>query len=96
VFIDRLKFASIADEKVIRVFEAPRSFVEVLEHLKVSNFSDEEVRLQIRTKTEARLITFLFFIAYPSGGGQRSGSGSLKQSGWRRYGDHFQRAPVFL
>jgi hypothetical protein len=51
VFIDRLKFASIADEKVIRVFEAPRSFVEVLEHLKVSNFSDEEVRLHIRTKT---------------------------------------------
>ncbi|RXW25233.1 hypothetical protein EST38_g579 [Candolleomyces aberdarensis] len=42
VFIDRLKFASIADEKVLRVFEAPRSFVEVLEHLKVSNFSNEE------------------------------------------------------
>ena len=47
VFIDRLKFASIADEKVLRVFEAPRSFVEVLEHLKVSNFSNEEVRLRI-------------------------------------------------
>ncbi|KAF5331613.1 hypothetical protein D9611_007734 [Ephemerocybe angulata] len=42
VFIDSLKFASIADEKVVRVFEAPRSFVEVLENLKVSQFSEEQ------------------------------------------------------
>lgn len=45
VFIDPLKFASIADEKVVRVFEAPRSFLDVLENLKVAQFSAAEVRL---------------------------------------------------
>ncbi|EAU84731.2 elongator complex protein 2 [Coprinopsis cinerea okayama7 len=43
VFITDLKFASIADEKVVRVFEAPRSFVETLETLRVSKFSEAEV-----------------------------------------------------
>ncbi|TEB30200.1 WD40 repeat-like protein [Coprinellus micaceus] len=41
-FIDPLKFVSIADEKVVRVFEAPRSFVDMLESLKVSWFSEEQ------------------------------------------------------
>jgi len=43
VFIDPLKFASIADEKVVRVFEAPRNFVELAEKLGVSQFADKEV-----------------------------------------------------
>ncbi|KAF8165405.1 WD40 repeat-like protein [Crassisporium funariophilum] len=41
-FIDPLKFASIADEKVIRVFEAPRGFVELAEKLGVAHFAEEE------------------------------------------------------
>ncbi|KAF8974286.1 WD40-repeat-containing domain protein [Flammula alnicola] len=42
VFIDSLKFASIADEKVLRVFEAPRTFVELAEKLGVAQFAEEE------------------------------------------------------
>ncbi|TFK28799.1 elongator complex protein 2 [Coprinopsis marcescibilis] len=42
VFISDLKFASIADEKVVRVFEAPRTFVESLEKLEVSSFPEAE------------------------------------------------------
>lgn len=42
-FIDPLKFVSIADEKVARVFEAPRGFVHLAEALGVSKFSDDEV-----------------------------------------------------
>jgi elongator complex protein 2 len=44
VFIDSLKFVSIADEKVARVFEAPQSFVNSAENLRVAIFSAEEVR----------------------------------------------------
>jgi len=43
VFIDKLKFASIADEKVVRIFEAPRNFVELAGKLGVAQFADEEV-----------------------------------------------------
>lgn len=43
VFIDPLKFASIADEKVLRVFEAPQTFVHLAEKLGVAKFSEEEV-----------------------------------------------------
>lgn len=43
VFIDKLKFASIADEKVVRIFEAPRNFMELAGKLGVAQFADEEV-----------------------------------------------------
>ncbi len=43
VFINSLKFVSIADEKVARIFEAPRGFVDSVESLRVATFSDEEV-----------------------------------------------------
>ena len=43
VFINPLKFASIADEKVVRVFEAPRGFVELTTKLRVAQFGEEEV-----------------------------------------------------
>ncbi|KAE9410421.1 WD40 repeat-like protein [Gymnopus androsaceus JB14] len=42
VFLEELKFASIADEKVIRIFEAPRRFVDLMETLNVSQFSENE------------------------------------------------------
>lgn len=42
VFVNPLKFVSIADEKVARVFEAPLSFVDSLENLHVARFSEEE------------------------------------------------------
>jgi hypothetical protein len=42
-FIDPLKFVSIADEKVARVFEAPRGFVQLAQDLGISKFSDDEV-----------------------------------------------------
>ncbi|PBL02467.1 WD40 repeat-like protein [Armillaria gallica] len=41
-FLDNLKFVSIADEKVARVFEAPRSFIDVVEALDVAHFSDAD------------------------------------------------------
>ena len=37
-FLDNLKFVSIADEKVARVFEAPQRFVSTLETLQVCHF----------------------------------------------------------
>ena len=43
VFVDSLKFASIADEKVIRIFDAPRGFVELSEKLGVARFEEEKV-----------------------------------------------------
>lgn len=42
-FLSALSFVSIADEKVIRVFEAPKSFVDTLDGLGIVNFSDTEV-----------------------------------------------------
>ncbi|KAJ7507735.1 WD40-repeat-containing domain protein [Mycena galericulata] len=41
-FLGPLKFASIADEKVARVFEAPRGFVDLTERLGVANFTEEQ------------------------------------------------------
>jgi elongator complex protein 2 len=43
VFIDSLKFASLADEKVMRIFDAPRGFVELGEKLGVAHFAEEKV-----------------------------------------------------
>ncbi|KAI5832480.1 WD40 repeat-like protein [Schizophyllum commune Tattone D] len=43
IFLDRLRYASIADEKVTRVFDAPRSFVESAERLGVATFDAAEV-----------------------------------------------------
>ena len=43
VFLNALKFVSIADEKVVRVFEAPRTFVTLVENLGIENFAPEEV-----------------------------------------------------
>ncbi|KAI0773874.1 WD40 repeat-like protein [Fomes fomentarius] len=44
-FLDALRFVSIADEKVVRVFEAPREFVEVVNNLHVTQLdSGEEAR----------------------------------------------------
>lgn len=45
VFLDPLKFMSIADEKVVRVFEAPRNFVQLAKTLDVAYFSESEVGL---------------------------------------------------
>ncbi len=42
-FLDPLKFVSIADEKVARVFEAPREFVDTVQHLHVAEFSTDVV-----------------------------------------------------
>ncbi|KAL6306683.1 WD40 repeat-like protein [Sparassis latifolia] len=41
-FIDALRFVSIADEKVARVFEAPREFVDVINNLGTAHFGVEE------------------------------------------------------
>lgn len=43
VFLDALKFVSIADEKVIRVFEAPQNFVQLAKTLGVADFTENEV-----------------------------------------------------
>jgi hypothetical protein len=42
-FLDPLKFISIADEKVARVFEAPRGFIHVINGLGVTELAAEEV-----------------------------------------------------
>jgi len=47
VFIDPLKFASIADEKVMRIFDAPRGFVELSQKLGVAHFAEEKLKRPI-------------------------------------------------
>ena len=42
-FIDALKFVSIADEKVARVFEAPKAFVQLSKNLQVAGIDVDEV-----------------------------------------------------
>ncbi|THV08623.1 WD40 repeat-like protein [Dendrothele bispora CBS 962.96] len=41
-FFSDTKFASIADEKVVRVFEAPRRFIDLAENLGVAQFPETE------------------------------------------------------
>jgi hypothetical protein len=41
-FLDDLKFVSIGDEKVARVFEAPRGFVDTVEALQIFSFAQDE------------------------------------------------------
>ncbi|KZP32865.1 WD40 repeat-like protein [Athelia psychrophila] len=41
-FLDALKFVSIADEKVARVFEAPRGFIHVVNGLKIAELQSDE------------------------------------------------------
>ncbi|KAH8830798.1 WD40-repeat-containing domain protein [Flagelloscypha sp. PMI_526] len=41
-FLDDLRFVSIGDEKVARVFEAPRGFVDTVEALQIFSFTQEE------------------------------------------------------
>lgn len=43
-FVDALRFVSIADEKVTRVFDAPVGFINVIEGLGVEKFTSDEVR----------------------------------------------------
>ena len=69
MFIDSLKFVSIADEKVARVFEAPQSFVDSAEKLGVAKFSAEEVR---GTYVDVRGINITIPLAYSSGGSKCS------------------------
>lgn len=38
-FLSATKFVSIADEKVSRVFEAPREFVETVDKLRIANIA---------------------------------------------------------
>lgn len=42
-FLDALKFVSIADEKVTRVFEAPKAFVQLVKNLQVAGIDVDEV-----------------------------------------------------
>jgi hypothetical protein len=42
-FLDALKFVSIADEKVARVFEAPRGFVRIIKGIGISELTSDEV-----------------------------------------------------
>lgn len=41
--MDALKFVSIADEKVVRVFEAPEAFVQLTRNLQVAEIDADEV-----------------------------------------------------
>lgn len=42
-FLDTLKFVSIADEKVVRVFEAPKAFVQLAKNLQIMDTDADEV-----------------------------------------------------
>lgn len=42
-FLDALRFVSIADEKVARVFEAPKAFVQLAKKLQVAGIDADEV-----------------------------------------------------
>lgn len=42
-FLDALKFVSVADEKVARIFEAPGAFVHLVNTLQVAKLDVDEV-----------------------------------------------------
>lgn len=46
-FLDPLRFVSIADEKVARVFEAPREFVDVVSNLHIADLDSGEVQIAL-------------------------------------------------
>ena len=46
-FLEPFKFVSISDEKVARVFEAPRGFVHTVKRLGVLEITSNEVRFSI-------------------------------------------------
>lgn len=81
VFIDPLKFASVADEKVVRIFEAPRRFIEVLEVLGVARFSEHDVSLP----SYATISSPIFSPAQSASKCQCSSSRIVKQSYWGRF-----------
>lgn len=66
-FLDPLRFVSIADEKVARVFEAPQEFVDVVHNLHVADLKTSAVRpgvcmaiifpINIRQETRPRAAT---------------------------------------
>ena len=43
--LDALRFVSIADEKVARVFEAPREFIQVLDNLDIAKLAPDSVEV---------------------------------------------------
>lgn len=43
--LDALRFVSIADEKVARVFEAPREFIQVLDNLGIASLAPDSVEV---------------------------------------------------
>ncbi|EPT02855.1 hypothetical protein FOMPIDRAFT_1159982 [Fomitopsis schrenkii] len=49
--LDALRFVSIADEKVARVFEAPREFIQVLDNLGIANLATGSVEERPRAAT---------------------------------------------
>lgn len=91
-FLDPLKFVSIADEKVARVFEAPREFVDTVQNLRVAEFSTDVVSsssiyrvcvLNIKTVRKAACC-------------YGSSLGAVKQSCQRRYVSSSQRIIMVL
>ena len=42
--MDALKFVSIADEKVARVFEAPKAFVRLTKNFQITEIDVDEVK----------------------------------------------------
>jgi elongator complex protein 2 len=50
-FLSSLGFVSVADEKVARVFEAPKSFVQAVERLGISSFSEQEIQNRPQSAT---------------------------------------------
>lgn len=81
VFIDPLRFASVADEKVVRIFEAPRRFIEVLEVLGVAQFSEHDVSLP----SYATIFSPIFSPAQSASKCQCSSSWIIEQSYWGRF-----------
>jgi hypothetical protein len=81
VFIDPLRFASVADEKVVRIFEAPRRFIEVLEVLGVAQFPEHDVSLP----SYATIFSPIFSPAQSASKCQCSSSWIIEQSCWGRF-----------
>lgn len=55
-FLDPLRFVSIADEKVARVFEAPQEFVDVVQNLDVADLKEAVVCLTLDVAVAGALI----------------------------------------
>lgn len=56
--LDALRFVSVADEKVARVFEAPREFIQVLDNLGIAKLAAGSVEVRDLVECALHILSY--------------------------------------